>query len=99
MSTAINSNLLKDWIIDKIGGKELEKKDCKDYDIDDKKFAEADDNLDEVLDLDELLDENTEVYEMFATMYTEELEKDNSDPDKAKDEENRVQGTNNNAQA
>ena len=76
MSTNINANVLKNFIVKTIGADKLTQTQALKYDIDADKYAEA--NIDEntyFLDLDEIL-EDSDLYEQFATMYIEEKDKE-----------------------
>ena len=81
MSTNISSNLLKSFILSKIGGNTMDRLEAKSLKVDDELFAEADIDTSDDLDIDEIMD-NEDLYEHFATMYVEEDEKKT-----AKDEE------------
>lgn len=76
MSTNINANVLKNFIIKTIGADKLTQTQAQKYDIDTNKYTEA--NIDEnsYLELDEILDDS-DLYELFATMYVEEKDKEN----------------------
>lgn len=76
MSTNINANVLKNFIIKTIGADKLTQTQAQKYDIDANKYTEA--NIDEnsYLELDEILDDS-DLYELFATMYVEEKDKEN----------------------
>ena len=86
MSAHINANVLKRFIVKTIGADKLARDEARKFDIDDKKFEKAN-TIDEnnYLELDEII-ENDDLYEQFATLYVEELEK-NNDIDKEKEKE------------
>lgn len=94
MSTNINANVLKNFIIN-IGANHLTRTQAQKYDIDDKAFQEA--NIDEnnYLELDEILN-NDELYAQFATMYVEEQDKkaETADKEKQKEEQAKVKDKN-----
>lgn len=81
MSTNISSNLLKTFILSKIGGDTMDRREAKDLSVSDTKFEDTDIDKSDDLDIDEIMDDK-ELYEQFATMYVEEDEKKT-----AKDEE------------
>ena len=86
MSTNINANVLKNFIVKTIGAEKLTQSQAQKYDIDANKYTEA--NIDEnsYLELDEILDDS-DLYELFATMYVEEKDKEN-DVNAEKEKEN-----------
>ena len=87
MSTNINANVLKNFIIKTIGANKLTKNEAQRYDIDANKYVEANKDENAYLELNEILDDS-DLYEQFATMYVEEQDKENevneeADKDKA----------------
>ena len=89
MSTQINTNILKTFILDKVGNG-LAKWEAKKLDIDTDDFAAADIDENDIADVGEMLN-NNKLYEMFATMYEEEeLEASAKDEDKEKEEQTKV---------
>ena len=88
MSTTINQQALEQFIVKTIGKETLLKSESHRYDINDVDFGDADGNDDNVLDLDELLNEDTGVYEKFATLYQQELrqEQEAKEEEKKKEE-------------
>ena len=83
MSTQINEQLFKNFFIKTVGSDKISHNKAKELHIENDKFEGANDNDNNYLEIDEVMD-NKDLYEMFATMYVEEMEKDK---DKA-DEEN-----------
>ena len=74
MSTNINANVLKNFIIKTVGADKLTRNEAQKYDIDANKYQEA--NIDEnnYLELDEIM-QDSDLYAQFATMYVEEQDK------------------------
>lgn len=87
MSTNINANVLKNFIIKTIGADKLTQNEAKKYDIDANKFNEAN-TIDEnnYLELDEIM-QDSDLYAQFATMYVEEQDKKSEIADKEKQKE------------
>ena len=94
MSTNVNTNLLKNFILEKMNGGNLAKFEARKLDIEDDKFAVADTDENGVLEIDEIL-EDSDLYAHFATMYVEEEENKASEKDKEreKEEQSRVSGS------
>ena len=91
MSTNINSNVLKNFIVKTIGAEKLTQAQAQRYDIDANKYTEANTDENAYLDLDEILDDK-DLYEQFATMYVEEKDKENEvNADKEKEDAAKVQ--------
>ena len=92
MSTNINANVLKNFIVKTIGANKLTKNEAQRYDIDANKFVEANTDKDQTfLNIDEILDDK-DLYEQFATMYVEEQDKENEvNSEKEKEEATKVQ--------
>ena len=92
MSTNINSNVLKNFIIKTVGADKLTRNEAQKYDIDANKYQEA--NIDEnnYLELDEIM-QDSDLYAQFATMYVEEQDKKSeaADDEKQKEEAAKVQ--------
>lgn len=82
MSTNINANVLKNFIIKTVGADHLTQKAAQKVGISQDKFDEANADENQYLELDEILQDN-DLYEQFATMYVEDKE----NKDTAKDEE------------
>ncbi len=95
MSTNINANVLKSFIIKTIGSDKLTASTAQKYGVDAGKYAEA--NVDEnaYLELDEILDDS-ELYEQFAVMYNEEVEqkRDAKNEEAEKEEQAKVKDKN-----
>ena len=91
MSTNINANLLREFIVGKIGGDRLERYEAKALDIEDEEFDAADVDANTVVDIDEILDDK-DLYAKFATMYVEEEEQktEANDKEKEKEEQSKV---------
>ena len=92
MSTNINANVLKNFIIKTVGADKLTRNEAQKYDIDANKYQEA--NIDEnnYLELDEIM-QDSDLYAQFATMYVEEQDKkrEAADDEKQKEEAAKVQ--------
>ena len=88
MSTNINANVLKNFIIKTVGADKLTRNEAQKYDIDANKYQEA--NIDEnnYLELDEIM-QDSDLYAQFATMYVEEQDKKSE----AADDEKQKEGT------
>lgn len=82
MSTNINANVLKNFIIKTVGADHLTQKAAQKVGISQEQFNEANADENQYLELDEILQDN-DLYEQFATMYVEDRE----NKDTAKDEE------------
>lgn len=82
MSTNINANVLKNFIIKTVGADHLTQKAAQKVGISQDQFNEANADENQYLELDEILQDN-DLYEQFATMYVEDKE----NKDTAKDEE------------
>lgn len=82
MSTNINPNALKNFIVKTIGANHLTEKTAQKHGIDANKFEEANVDENQYLELDEII-QNSDLYEQFATLYVEEQDKKTA----AKDEE------------
>lgn len=86
MSNQINANLLRNFILDKIGhDKKLTNDELKDFDIEEDVVLEADVDESGDLDIDEILDNKT-LYEQFAVMYNNENDFENDKGAKDEDE-------------
>ena len=81
MSTNINANVLKNFIVKTIGADKLTQNQAQKYDIDGNKYVEANKDENAYLELDEIL-QDSDLYEQFATMYVEEQDKDKAAADK-----------------
>ena len=68
MSTNINANVLKNFIVKTIGADKLTQNQAQKYDIDGNKYVEANKDENAYLELDEIL-QDSDLYEQFATMY------------------------------
>ena len=86
MSTNINANVLKNFIVKTIGADKLTQNQAKKYDIDGNKYVEANKDENAYLELEEIL-QDADLYEQFATMYVEEQDKDKAAADKEKEKE------------
>ena len=94
MSTNINANILKNFIVKTIGSNHLTERQAKKVGIDSDKYSEANIDDNNYLELDEILDD-TELYAKFATMYDEEKEKEAKvDKEKEKEEQAKVKDKN-----
>lgn len=84
MSTTINQQTLEQFITNKLHIDKILQGEAHRYGITQNEFVEANDESDDnVLDMDEMLDEETSVYEKLATLYQQELKKEQE----AKEEE------------
>ncbi len=92
MSTNINANVLKNFIVKTICSDKITLLRAQKYDIDPDKFVEANKDENTYLELDEIL-ADTDLYEQFATMYVEEQdkEKEAANEEKEKEEAAKVQ--------
>ena len=86
MSTNINANVLKNFIVKTIGADKLTQNQAQKYDIDGNKYVEANKDENAYLELDEIL-QDSDLYEQFGTMYVEEQDKDKAAADKEKEKE------------
>ena len=84
MSTSINLNSLKNFIIEKVGDNKLKKDDAYKFDISNSTFVKDDVDVNNYLELDEILNDNV-LYEQFTALYNEETDeaeaKDNEEED------------------
>ncbi len=94
MSTNVNTNVLKNFILDKMNGAALAKFEARELDVKDEKFAAADVDENGELEIDEIL-EDKDLYAHFATMYVEEEDnKANAkDKEQEKEEQRRISGS------
>ena len=92
MSTNINANVLKNFIIKTVGADKLTKNEAQRYDIKQDKFDEANADENNYLELDEII-EDSDLYAQFATMYIDEQDKksESADEEKQKEEAAKVQ--------
>lgn len=94
MSTHINANILKNFIVKTIGSDKLSESKSRDFEVDSKEFKAANDNDNNYLEIDEIINDK-DLYEQFATMFVEEQEKqDATDSEKEKEEKNKVKDKN-----
>ena len=95
MSTQINANILKNFIVKTIGADKLAHDKAQSFDIDNNKFDEVNENDNNYLEIDEILDDH-DLYEQFATLFVEEKEKkaNELDAEKEKEEKNKVKDKN-----
>ena len=95
MSTNINANVLKNFIIKTIGSDKLTANQAQKYGVDADKYAEANVDENNYLELDEILDDS-ELYKQFAVMYNEELEqkRETQDEEAEKEEQAKVKDKN-----
>ncbi len=85
MSTSINANVLKQFIIKTVGG-DLTAKEAQKLGVE-KEFAAAVEDLDEnSLDLNDIIQDNN-LYEQFATLYTTEKDEKAQAKDKEQEKE------------
>ena len=95
MSTQINQNILKNFIINNLGINKLTQKEALKYDVDRKEFKEIDTDENNYATLNEVLDDD-KLYEQFATMYVEyrDNKANEKDAEKEKEEEIKVKDKN-----
>lgn len=88
MSTNINSNLIKTYILNTVGN-QLTQKEAQGLGLEDE-FASVTEELDvNALDFDDIV-QNDELYEQFAVLYTTEKEKEAEAKDKEKQKEEQI---------
>ena len=92
MSTNINANLLKTFIVKTIGADKITQNQIQKFDIEQDKYADANKDENAYLELDEIIADK-DLYEQFATMYVEEQKQkqDTANADKEKEEAEKVQ--------
>ena len=91
MSTNINANVLKNFIVKTIGAEKLTQSQAQKYDINADKYTEANTDENAYLDLYEIL-VNEDLYDQFASMYVEEKDQEAEvDSEKEKEEATKVQ--------
>ena len=92
MSTNINANVLKNFIVKTLGADKITHNQAQKFDISQDKYVEANKDENTYLELDEILDD-TDLYNQFATMYVEEQDKDKAarNEEKEKEEAAKVQ--------
>lgn len=95
MSTNVNPNVLKNFIVKTIGANHLTAKQAEKVGVDANKFAEANIDENQYLELDEII-QDTDLYEQFATLYVEEQDKKAAakDEEQEKEEQNTVKDKN-----
>ena len=95
MSAQINANILKNFIVKTIGADKLAHDKAQGFGIKNDEFAEANENDNNYLEIDEIL-EDDDLYSKFATMFVEEQDKkaDEKDAEKEKEEKNKVKDKN-----
>jgi len=96
MSTDVNLNLLKAFVMNKIGNDVMDREEAQDLHVDEDIFADADIDASGDLDIDEILN-NSKLYEQFATMYAEENEQADAEDEETKKkaiDERRLSGKN-----
>ena len=95
MSAQINANILKNFIVKTIGADKLAHDKAQGLGIKNDEFAEANDNDNNYLEIDEIL-EDDDLYSKFATMFVEEQDKkaDEKDAEKEKEEKTKVKDKN-----
>ena len=90
MSTQINDQQFKRFFIQAVGADKISHEKAKELHIDDNKFNEANENDNNYIEIDEVMGDK-DLYEMFATMYVEEMEKNKNDVDKEKEKDKETQ--------
>lgn len=96
MSTNIDSNALKNFLIHTLNVNKVSKTDAVKYDIDTDKFNEADVDENKYIDIDEII-EDKNLYEKFSALYIAEQEKKSEakDEEKQKEEQTKVKDKSN----
>ena len=89
MSTSINPNALKNFILQTVGTKVAQGQAQK-HGIDADKYEEANVDENNYLELDEIL-QDEDLYAQFATMYVEKQEKEQAAKDKEQEKEEQMQ--------
>ncbi len=90
MSANINTNLLKNFIVNTIGSDKIAHGNARGFGIDEDKFQEANENDNNYLEIDEILDDD-DLYAQFASMFVEEQEANNeTDAENEKEEKEKV---------
>ena len=91
MSTYIDSNTLKNFLVHTLKVERLTKDDAIKYDIKVDKLDKADVDENNYLDLDEII-EDKDLYKKFAALYEQEQEKktEAKDKEKQKEEQSKV---------
>ena len=92
MSTNVNPNILKNFIVKTLGVDHLTKNEAKKHDIDADKYDEANVDENNYLEIDEIINDN-DLYEQFAVMYVQEQEKKTEAKDKEKEKEDQTRVT------
>ena len=95
MSTAINTDILKNFIISTVGTDRLTLDFALKNDIEADDFAEANKDENFYLDIDEIID-NKNLYNQFATMFIEDKNKrsEETDAEKEKEEQMKIKDKN-----
>ena len=95
MSNQVNANVLKNFIVRNLGIEKLNRNQAQEYKIDGYKFDVADTDENNYIDVDEIL-EDSELYEQFATIYTEERDNkaNEKNEEREKEEETKVKDKN-----
>lgn len=91
MSTNIDTNTLKNFLVHTLKVEKLSKDDAIKYDVKIDKFDAADIDENSYLDLEEIV-EDKDLYNKFATLYLQEQEKktEAKDKEKQKEEQSKV---------
>ena len=93
MSTNINPQAMKTFILQQLGGNRVSEKQAQKLGIDHNKYAEANVDENKYLELDEII-QDSELYAQFATMFEEEQEAKNETKEEDKDKKVEVKGKN-----
>lgn len=91
MSTNINPNILKNFIVKTIGADKLAQNQAQSYGVDAEKFSDETVNKDNnlYLELDEILDDE-DLYAHFATLYEEDVEQRENETNQEKEKEEAI---------
>ena len=89
MSNQVNANVLKNFIVRNLGIEKLNRNQAQEYKIDGYKFDVADTDENNYIDVDEIL-EDSELYEQFATIYTEERDNKANEKNEEREKEEKT---------
>lgn len=89
MSTSINANVLKNFIIKTVGN-ELTAKEAQKLGVEDEYQAAVEELDVNTLDIDDII-QDTDLYEQFATLYVTEKEQEAEAKDKEQEKEEQTQ--------
>ena len=93
MSTNINPEAMKTFILQQLGGNRVSEQQAQKLGIDQNKYAEANVDENKYLELDEIM-QDSDLYAQFATMFEEQQEVKNENKEEDKDKKAEVKGKN-----